>query len=63
VVEQPRWLWWLVLNGVILNIRPKKSAAAYQKVWTQDGSPLMAISRAQEKAITVSFGIIKRARL
>lgn len=51
VVEQPRWLWWLVLNGVILNIRPKKSAAAYQTVWTEDGSPLMAISRQQEKAI------------
>jgi len=51
VVEQPRWLWWLVLHGVILNIRPKKSAAAYQKVWTKDGSPLLAISRAQETAI------------
>jgi len=51
VVEQPRLLWWLVLHGVILNIRPKKSAAAYQKVWTKDGSPLMAISRAQEQAI------------
>lgn len=51
VVEQPRWLWWLVLNGVILNIRPKRSAAAYQKVWTKAGSPLLAISREQEKAV------------
>lgn len=47
VVEQPRWLWWLVLNGVILNIRPAKSAAAYGKVWSDDGSPLLAISKRQ----------------
>jgi len=47
VVEQPRWLWWLVLNGVILNIRPGKSAAAYRTVWGDDGSPLLAISKRQ----------------
>ncbi len=47
VVEQPRWLWWLVLNIVILNIRPAKSAAAYRKVWTDEGSPLLAISKKQ----------------
>ncbi|MEM9102827.1 MAG: ferrochelatase [Pseudomonadota bacterium] len=40
VVEFPRLLWWLVLNGVILNIRPQRSAKAYQKVWTEEGSPL-----------------------
>jgi len=55
VVEQPRWLWWLVLNGVILNIRPKKSAAAYQTVWTEKGSPLMAISRQQESAMRIKL--------
>ncbi|MDQ6954458.1 MAG: ferrochelatase [Mariprofundaceae bacterium] len=55
VVEQPRWLWWLLLHGVILNIRPKKSAAAYQTVWTEKGSPLMAISRDQENAIRVAL--------
>jgi len=47
VVEQPRWLWWLVLNIVILNTRPAKSAASYQKVWTEDGSPLLAIGHRQ----------------
>jgi len=47
VVEQPRWLWWLVLNIVILNVRPAKSAAAYKKVWTDAGSPLLAISKQQ----------------
>ncbi|MDQ6960925.1 MAG: ferrochelatase [Mariprofundaceae bacterium] len=41
VVEIPRILWWFVLNLFILNFRPKKSAALYQKVWTKDGSPLL----------------------
>ena len=46
VVEYPRLLWWLILNGVILRFRPSRSAKAYQKVWTDDGSPLMLHSRA-----------------
>ena len=46
VIEYPRWLWWLILNGVILRIRPSRSAAAYQKIWTDDGSPLMIFSQA-----------------
>lgn len=51
VVEAPRWLWWLVLHGVILRIRPARSAHAYQKVWTEQGSPLLAISRRQAEAV------------
>ena len=39
VVEVPRLLWSLILNGVILRIRPKRSAEAYQTVWTDRGSP------------------------
>lgn len=45
VVEYPRVLWWLILNLVILTIRPSRSAAAYQKIWTEDGSPLMIYSQ------------------
>jgi len=45
VIETPRWLWWLVLHGVILRIRPGKSAHAYQQIWTPEGSPLMLHSR------------------
>ncbi|MGB5103953.1 MAG: ferrochelatase [Steroidobacteraceae bacterium] len=45
VIEQPRWLWWLILHGIILRTRPKRSAHAYQKVWTPDGSPLLLESR------------------
>jgi ferrochelatase len=51
VVEVPRPLWWLVLNLVILNTRPRRSAAAYQRVWTDAGSPLLVISKQQEAAL------------
>ena len=46
VVEYPRLLWWLILNLVILVIRPSRSAAAYRKIWTDQGSPLLLHSRA-----------------
>ena len=45
VVEQPRWLWWLILNLIVLRIRPSRSAAAYRKIWTEDGSPLLLYSQ------------------
>ena len=45
VVEYPRLLWWLILNGVILRVRPSRSAAAYREIWTDDGSPLLLHSR------------------
>lgn len=46
VVEAPRWLWWLALHGVILRVRPAKSAAAYRQIWTPAGSPLLLNSQA-----------------
>jgi len=51
VVEMARPLWWLVLNGVILNTRPRRSARAYAKVWTEQGSPLLVISQQQRDAL------------
>ena len=51
VVEAPRWLWWLILHGVILRVRPHRSAAAYRKIWTDQGSPLLFNSRRQVKAL------------
>lgn len=51
VVETPRLIWWFILNGIILRTRPKQSAEAYAKVWTDKGSPLMYISRNQETAL------------
>ncbi|MDX1499830.1 MAG: ferrochelatase [Woeseiaceae bacterium] len=41
VVELPRPLWWLILNGFILPFRPARSARAYNKIWTDAGSPLL----------------------
>jgi protoporphyrin/coproporphyrin ferrochelatase len=40
VVEIPRALWWLILHGIILRVRPRKSAAKYASIWTPQGSPL-----------------------
>jgi len=51
VVDVPKAIWWFVLNGIILNFRPKRSAEAYSTVWTDEGSPLMAITKAQASAI------------
>jgi len=45
VVEIPRPLWWLILHGVILRVRPRKSAHAYQSIWTDSGSPLLVHTR------------------
>ncbi|HSQ69375.1 MAG TPA: ferrochelatase [Steroidobacteraceae bacterium] len=46
VIEMPRPLWWLILHLIILRVRPKKSAHAYQKIWTPEGSPLLIESKA-----------------
>ncbi|MBU3004855.1 ferrochelatase [Paraglaciecola arctica] len=51
VVEIPRLLWWMILNLVILNIRPKRSAKAYATVWTERGSPLMFHTQDQTNAL------------
>jgi ferrochelatase len=47
VVELPRPLWWMILHGVILRVRPRRSAEAYQSVWQEQGSPLLTIARRQ----------------
>jgi ferrochelatase len=51
VVEIPPLAWQPILRGIILNTRPKKSAHAYRQVWTDQGSPLAAITRAQAEAL------------
>ena len=47
VVEIPALAWQPILRGIILRTRPKKSARAYAQVWTEEGSPLAAITRRQ----------------
>ncbi|WP_326522913.1 ferrochelatase [Sphingomonas sp.] len=56
VVEIPQLLWQPILRGIILNTRPKKSAHAYQQVWSDAGSPLAAITAAQAAALRHAFG-------
>ena len=60
VVEIPRPLWWMILHGMVLRLRPSRSAHAYQRVWTDDGSPLLVISqrqaRAMQEALTARYG-------
>lgn len=45
VVDAPRWLWWLILNGVILRFRPHRIAKLYKAIWTAEGSPLYVYSQ------------------
>ena len=45
VVDISRLLWVPLLKLIILNVRPKKSAKLYKSIWTEDGSPLLAISK------------------
>lgn len=56
VVEIPALLWQPILRGIILNTRPKKSAHAYAQVWSDEGSPLAAITAAQARALQVRLG-------
>jgi len=51
VTEMPRWLWWWILHGIILRVRPARVARNYQKIWTNEGSPLLSISFAQVAAL------------
>ncbi|MEN8170023.1 MAG: ferrochelatase [Pseudomonadota bacterium] len=51
VVDLPRPLWWLILHGIILRTRPAKSARAYQGVWSEEGAPLLVISRQQQQKL------------
>ena len=44
VIDIPYMLRWLLIKGIILNTRPKKSAAAYKKIWWEEGSPLIVLS-------------------
>ena len=56
VIEIPKFIWWFILHGIILRVRPKKSAAKYKSVWTPEGSPLLSISQTQTAAIQKSIG-------
>lgn len=52
VIEISKLIWWPILYGIILTLRPHKSAEAYNKVWTNEGSPLKVISERQVAGLT-----------
>jgi ferrochelatase len=56
VVEIPRALWWPILHGIILRVRPRKSAAKYATVWTPEGSPLLVWTLKQAKLLQGYLG-------
>ena len=55
VVEIPRLVWMLILHGIILRIRPAKSALKYASIWTEEGSPLKVWTERQAKALENAF--------
>ena len=56
VVEMNRLAWWLILNGIILNTRPKRSAALYRRIWREDGvSPLRHFTERQVALVAEGF--------
>ena len=56
MIEIPSLLWQPILRGVVLRTRPKKSAHAYRQVWSDEGSPLAAITARQARALSGAFG-------
>lgn len=57
VVDVEPTLWWPILNLIILNTRPKKLAAKYQAIWTDEGGPLVAIGKRQAAGIAERLGV------
>lgn len=55
VVNLPRLLWWPILFGLILPLRPRKLVHAYRSIWTPQGSPLMVTSQRQAAALEAAL--------
>ena len=56
VVEIPRLLWWPILHGIVLRVRPAKSAAKYRSIWMPEGSPLKVWTERQAKRLMGQLG-------
>lgn len=56
MVEIPRPVWWLILNGIILPFRSSRSAAKYASIWTQEGSPLLVHTQKQASLLRGYLG-------
>ncbi len=55
IVEWPRWAWRLVLHGIVLRLRPARSAELYRKIWTPQGSPLAVGMQALAERLQTSL--------
>ena len=56
VIDYHPLIWQPILRGIVLRVRPRKSAKLYQRIWTDEGSPLLLHSRAQVKALQEKLG-------
>lgn len=63
VIDYPRWKWLPILYGVILRVRPRRSAHAYARIWDAQGSPLRWRSEALAKALQAALGANVRVAL
>lgn len=56
VIDIPRFFRWILVNFIILPLRSKKSAAAYQKIWQDSGSPLLVNTQRLQEALSIEMG-------
>ena len=56
VIELPKWKWWPILHGIILRVRPAKSAERYKGVWMPEGSPLIVHTRRTAEKLQAALG-------
>ncbi len=61
VIETNRVLWWFILNGIVLTVRPSKSGEKYRQVWNEDldESPLRTITRDQSEKVAAALAARK----
>jgi protoporphyrin/coproporphyrin ferrochelatase len=62
VIEENRIKWWLILNLIVLSVRPRRKGRDYDKIWNRelDESPLKTITRAQAEKLAASSGLRDR---
>lgn len=63
IIEFPRWIWRLILHGVVLRIRPRRSARAYASIWAPEGAPLLVNSRAIVDALQARWAALRPGRV
>lgn len=56
VIDYPAWLWQPILHGIILRLRPRRSAKLYARIWQPEGSPLLRLSKVQMVGLQARLG-------